>query len=260
MLKGYSQPLTPGGTSSLVTAPPWHFVGNVLAIEYTANPEAVAEFLPERLNYSSNECCVYFIEWQYASETGEEHLDPIRSQYKETLFLLSAELDGEPISYCPFIWVDQDISMMRGLIQGWPKQLGNTWMTRASTLPSKAASMEGSGGRFGASLSTRDRRLAEARVTLHEQTQALPSPGFARAINLRHFPELSKSAGEKPVISGLVQLNSRDVAISTIWKGDALLEIMEHPQIELSRLKPLTVNAGYRFSMALTVDDLILLE
>ena len=56
------------------------------------------------------------------AEDGE-YLDPIRSQYRETIILLSASYEGSPVGSCPFIWVDQDVSLMRGLVQGWPSKL-----------------------------------------------------------------------------------------------------------------------------------------
>ena len=45
--------------------------------------------------------------------------------------------------------------------------------------------------------------------------------------------------------------------ISPIWKGDAALQIFDHPSLELCDLRPTAVLAGYRFSFALTVDDLL---
>lgn len=262
-LQGYTLPRTPLGTSCLAPAPPWHYVGNCLAVEYEADPEAVRPFLPAPLELDSPRCAAYFVEWQYASETGEEYLDPVRSQYRETIFLVSARYEGAACAYCPFIWVDQDVAMMRGFAQGWPKQLGSTWITRAYDLPSKAAPALGPGGRFGASLAARDRRLAEARVTLREQTAELPRPGFARAVNTRHFPELAAGRHAIPAVHELVQLKSRDAAFSTIWKGEAELTLFDHPYLELPALRPVKTAGtmtGYRFSFALTVDDLILLR
>ena len=143
MLKGYTAPRTPKGTSSLAPMPPWHYVGTCLAVEYEADPKAVASFLPPGLDFHSPRCAVYFVDWQYASESGEEYLDPVRSQYRETIFLASASYEGTPCAYCPFIWVDQDVALMRGFAQGWPKQIGSTWITRAYDLPSKAAPVSG---------------------------------------------------------------------------------------------------------------------
>lgn len=260
MLKGYTLPLTPKGTSSLAPKPPWHYAGTCLAVEYEADPEAVLSFLPPGLEFHSGRCATYFVEWQYTSDSGEEYLDPVRSQYRETIFLISAKWQNEPCAYCPFIWVDQDVSLMRGLAQGWPKQIGSTWITRAYDLPSKATPATGPGGRFGASLAVKDRRLVEATVTLKEQSRELPSPNFARAVNIRHFPELVSGLHDRPAVHELVQLKSRDVHISTIWKGDASLQIFDSPYLELADLRPARVIAGYRFSCALTVDDLIFLK
>ncbi len=260
MLKGYTLPRTPRGTSSLAPEPPWHYVGNALAVEYEANPLAAASFLPQGLELASGRCAAYFIEWQYCSETGEEYLDPVRSQYRETIILLSAEFEGMPVSYCPFIWVDQDVSLMRGLAQGWPKQMGSTWITRAYDLPSKASPVVGAGGKFGATLAVKERRLAEAQVTLCELTDSLPAPNFAKAVNVRYFPELAAGKHDKPAVHELVQLRSRDIAVSPIWKGEASISIFEHPYIELPDLQPTSVLAGYRFSFALTVDDLLSLQ
>jgi acetoacetate decarboxylase len=256
MIKGYTLPRTPLGKSSLVPEPPWHYIGNALAIEYETDHNKASAFLPEGLTLYSNQCAIYFIEWQYASENGEEYLDPVRSQYMETIILLSAEYENSPVAYCPFIWVDQDKSLMRGLIQGWPKQIGETWITRAYDLPSKAAPQINKGGKFGAALSVAGRRLAEATVTLKNETSSLPSPTFAGAVLLRYFPELVKNKQNSPAVHELVQLKSRDVKISPVWQGKASLSIYDHPYTELPDLKPISVISGYRFSVGLTIDDL----
>jgi acetoacetate decarboxylase len=259
-LKGYTLPRTPKGLSSLAPAPPWHYVGHCLAVEYEGAAEAVRGFLPAGLELASPRCAAYFVEWQFATETGEEYLDPAQSQYRETLFLVSARFEGQECAFCPFIWVDQDVALMRGLAQGWPKQIGSTWVTHAFELPSKAAPAAGPGGKFGATLCAKDRRLAQAEITLRAQTEALPKPGFARAVNTRHFPDLAGGRHEKPLVYDLVQLKSRDVRVSPVWKGEARLEIFEHPRLEVYELRPVKVLAGYRFSFALTVDDVVVLR
>lgn len=42
--------------------------------------------------------------------------------------------DGSVANFCPLIYVDQDASMLRGLLQGWPKKMGSTWITRSYPL------------------------------------------------------------------------------------------------------------------------------
>jgi acetoacetate decarboxylase len=257
MLKGFTSPRTPRGTSCLAPRPPWHYVSNTLAVEFDAERDAVASFLPEGLAPDSERCAIYFAEWQFATDAGEEYLDPVGSQYKEAIVLVSARYEGEPVAYCPFIWVDQDVSLMRGLIQGWPKQIGSVWLTRAYDLASRASPAADTGGTFGATLSVKDRRLADARITLREPTDRRPQPGFARAVNVRYFPDLSAGRHDRPAVHELVQLKSRDVQFSTIWTGDATLTFFDHPSLELADLRPVRVTAGYRFSFAFTVDDLV---
>jgi acetoacetate decarboxylase len=256
MLQGYTSPRTPLGRSGLAPQPPWHYVSNTLAVEFEADADRVAAFLPDCLAAASGRCAVYFAEWQFATETGEEYLDPVGSQYKEAIFLVSAMYEGAPVAYCPFIWVDQDVSLMRGLVQGWPKQIGSVWVSRAYDLHSKASPSVGPGGKFGASLAVKDRRLVDATITLREQTDTTPSPGFARAFNVRYFPDLAAGAHGRPTVHELVQLRSRNVQFSPIWKGDASLSFFEHPSLELFDLRPTRVLAGYRFSFAFTVDDI----
>lgn len=260
MLKGYTLPRTPLGKSSLLPEPPWHFVGDALVVEYEADKTKAAAFLPEGLELESGRCTVYFMDWQYASDQGEEYMDPVCSQYRETLFLLSAQYEGKPIAYCPFIWVSQDKSMMRGLIQGWPKQFGETWITRDFCVASKAGPTTGQAGKYGASLSVYGRRLAEATVAVQEKTAQMPSPTFAGAALVRFFPELEKAKQGTPAVHELVRLKSRDVSISPVLKGPSVLTIFDHPYTELSHLKPVHVTCGYRFTVACTIDDLELLK
>jgi len=266
MLKGYTAPRTPLGRSSLVQPPPWHYVGTALAVEYDARPEAVAAFLPAPLRPGrealAGRCAAYFCDWQFASGEaaagGEpEYLDPVHSQYREFILLLTAEFEGSPCAYCPFIWVDQDASLLRGLIQGWPKQIGSIWMTRTFELASPATPMIGAGGRFGASLAAKDRRLVDARVTLRVESESMPQPNFSRAFNVRLFPELAAGHHDRPAVHELVQLRSCDVAVSAIWRGDAELRFYDQPNLELPALAPQQTVGGYRFNIALTVDDLV---
>ena len=257
MLAGYTSPRTPRGLSCLAPMPPWHYVSNTLAVEFEADADRVAAFLPEGLAAASGRCAVYFAEWQFATETGQEYLDPVGSQYKEAIFLVSAKHEGELVAYCPFIWVDQDVSLMRGLVQGWPKQIGSVWVSRAYDLHSKASPVVGPGGKFGASLAVKDRRLVDATITIREQTDTAPSPGFAKAFNVRYFPDLAAGSHDRPSVHELVQLRSRNVQFSPIWKGDASLNFFDHPSLELSDLRPTRVLAGYRFSFAFTVDDIV---
>ena len=45
-LAGFFYPRTATGRSSLLPEPPWHYSGDLLTVEYRADPARVAELLP----------------------------------------------------------------------------------------------------------------------------------------------------------------------------------------------------------------------
>ncbi len=166
MLRGFTPPFTPRGSASLVSPPPWHYAGWLLSIAFECDPARAAPFLPAELGAATGRGTIHFAEWQ-ATTDGAELLDPIQSQYRETIVLLDlARPDGTLANFCPLIYVDQDVSLLRGLLQGWPKKMGSTWLTRSLPLEHPAAAPLRAGTRLGATLAVKDRRLVEARLEL----------------------------------------------------------------------------------------------
>jgi hypothetical protein len=79
-LRGFTVPRTPSGDASLVPAPPWHYVGDFLVIDYWADPETAASLLPAGLepHPDAGRCAAIFVDWQSCADSGEELLDPAR--------------------------------------------------------------------------------------------------------------------------------------------------------------------------------------
>src|SRR6266568_1092624 len=132
-LQGYSLPLSPSGTSSMIPAPPWHFAGDALWITYRVNPDAAESFLPEglRLGPHAGAAAIGFFEWQWCSDSGAELRDPVRAQFKESLIVLDCLLQDRPVARVPYAWVDSAVPLVRGFIQGMPKMFGSVWLTRS---------------------------------------------------------------------------------------------------------------------------------
>ena len=193
MLKGYSLPLSPGGRSSLVPSPPWHYVGDLMVIEYWADPAAVRAVLPPGLDPHPTDpgrAAAIFADWQSCTDGGSELLDPARSQYMEFFIVVNALLGGKEVTTCPYIWVDRDFALMRGWFQGFPKKLGSVWMTRNFGLQNGAEPGLQPGATFGGTCAANDRRLAQGTVTLENITDTGPTHNAAQLVNVRHFPRL----------------------------------------------------------------------
>ena len=186
MLHGFSVPLTPQGRSALASPPPWHYSSDCLAIEYWADPAAIAALLPPGVTSdekSGGRAFFWFLDWQFTA-SNDEITDPARYQYREAFVLVEAVFDGKPANYCPYIFVDNDAAIARGWAQGFPKKLASVYQTRSFSAPSAAAAPLAKGSRFGASVSAHGERLATARIQLEEPV-ADPTTVFNRPTTMR---------------------------------------------------------------------------
>ncbi len=238
-------PETPTGKSSLIPHPPWHYSGEMLTVEYRTDPARVAELLPEGAELASEDpgaVAVIWADWQSAGDDLAETLDPVRSQYKEAFVVIRCEWEGETWSRCPYIWVDKDFALVRGYHQGYPKKLGDIWMTRPINVGRAGPRLE-AGGRFGMTLAAADRRLAEATVTL---THQVDSPGFVNGHPMLHnrvWPAI-ESDGTKSM-DELVTMRGYDGEVADVWAGEADIRLFESPSEELALLEPVEVIGGF---------------
>jgi Acetoacetate decarboxylase (ADC) len=258
-LQGYTIPRTATGRASLVPPPPWHYVGDFLVVDYWADPDACVSLLPPGLepHPDAGRCAAVFADWQSCSDAGDELIDPIRSQYREFFIVVNALLDGEEVTTCPFIWVDQDFALARGWIQGFPKKLGSIWMTRTFGLDVAADPGLKPGARHGATCSARGRAIAEMTVTLDELSADGPRHNAPPLVNMRYFPRLAAGRHDDPQVHELVRAVSRDRAGSPVIAGPATLALHGAPFEEHDVLAPVRIDRGYRFTFGYTVDDLV---
>jgi hypothetical protein len=254
MLAGFTPPYTASGKSSLVTPPPWHYAGQVMSLAFQVDPQAAGCLLPEGFGRATGHAAGHFCEWQ-ATTDGSELLDPVYAQYKEFFVLIEAERAGDPVLYCPFIYVDQDLSMVRGRMQGWPKKIGSVWMTRSYDLDHPAAAPLRKNVRFGASLAVKDRRLAEATITLTGEAGrpigflAAPTFGLVGSATLIGTP----SPGEKTLMRAAVPTKIQGPA----YAARGTLRIFDSPRDELSMVQPDVITAATLSTFALSVSGAI---
>jgi len=253
-LKGFFLPRSPAGEASLVPAPPWHYSGDVLTIEYRSEPGAVAAWLPtgvEPAEEDPDAVALIWADWQSCSDDGGELLDPVRSQYRECFAVVRCRFEGETYSRCVLIWVDKDFALARGWFQGYPKKLGSIWMTRPVEVGRAGPRLE-PGGRFGATLAANDRRLAEATFTI---TGSSETGGFVNALPMLHTRWMPSIETEgKASLHELVTMRSRDVELGPVYAGTAELRLSDVPGEELASLPVREPIAGYWRRVGATFD------
>jgi acetoacetate decarboxylase len=244
-LQGFMFPRSPRGRASIVAAPPWHYSGDVLTVEYRTEPSNVEAMLPDGVSPAPEDpgaVAIIWADWQSCSDSREELLDPIRSQYKECFVVVRCAFEGEVYSRCVYIWVDKDFALARGWFQGYPKKLGSIWITRPISVGRAGPRLE-PGGVMAATVAANDRRLAEVRVTLRGSSD---SGGFVNALPMLHSRWLPSIAADgEPSLDELVALSSSDVELGECWVGDAELTLFEAPGEELYALQPVEPIAAY---------------
>lgn len=251
--QSFTAPFTASGRAALVQPPPWYYAGWLLNVEFQFDAANASPLLPPAVGRPVGTGCVHFADWQACTAGGHELLDPVLAQYRETIVVLQVERpDGSPGVYCPAIWVDQDTSLLRGLLQGWPKKMGSTWLTRCLPLDHPAAAPLRAGSRLGASLAVKDRRLLEARATL---TGAAGRPmGFlaSPSVGAVGWPDL-RQPGRLP--APLLVRPDIGQRIDSGWhQATAELRLMEpHPTEEIHLLGELQATEASVGWLGLTV-------
>ena len=245
-LLGFAPPLTQSGRTALIPPPPWHYSGDLLTVEYRTDVDKVRALLPPELELADDDPgAVAFIwaDWQSCSESGEELLEPTRSQYKEAFVVVRCRFEGGTYSRCVLIWVTTDFAIARGVHQGYPKKLGSIHMTRA--MPhGKAAPRLAPGGRFGATLAAHDHRLATARLTI---TGPADTNGFVNAHPMVHHRQVRAiERGTGWALDELVTMSGYDADLGPAWAGEAELTLADSPWDEPAALLPVReVIGGY---------------
>lgn len=252
-LKGFMLPLTPEGRSSVVDAPPWYYGGEVIQLVFRTDAKQAKALIPPPLEIGPEpgQGILWFTEWVSVSEDNPDlaFVNPERAVYRECLFMLQCSFRGEVGYIVPYIWVDNDFTLMRGFVQGFPKKLGRIYLTKLSALNPKVG-----GRRAGAKLKgiceAHGEKIVEGSLILKRKAEPSELPPVKYYL-MRHFPDI-ESVG-KAAVHELVVTEVSDVQVADAWAGDADVRVFESAVEEVSRLAPLEMRGGFYNSIGLKI-------
>ena len=256
-LKGFSYPLTPKGISSVIQSFPWHYGTEYLNILFRTDPDVVKSFLPEPLELGPDPGLGYvaFSKWWSISDENKDMplINPERTQYKEAAIWVGCSFRGNPGQICLFVWVDNDFTMARGWFMGFPKKLGQVYITDYHFLnPGMPQKMEGA--TFKGIASAHGEKLMEGTMTVERKIKQsdLPPIMTAPPYHIRHFPNI-ESPTAPPSVLELVRLGAENKKVGEeIWEGSGTLKFYESEIEEHFALRPKEILGAYRFSSGYT--------
>ena len=244
-LNGFMFPRSATGKSSLVPDTPWHYSGSLLTMEYRTHVDRVAELLPAECELADEDpgaVAIIWAEWQNCRDDYSEILDPARSQYKEVFVVARCQYQGQTYSRCLYIWVDSDYAMVRGHFQGYPKKLASIFVSRPITVGQAGPRLE-AGGKFGASVTAYDHKLAHGTFEITEETD---HGGFVNGHPMLHHRWMPAIEGDgTDSLDELVTMRAYQSELGRSFKGNIDLKLFESPVEELAHLEVLENIGGY---------------
>ena len=259
MLKGYSLPLSPGGRSSLVPSPPWHYVGDLMVIEYWADPDGRARGAAAGPRAASDRPRPRGGDLRRLAELHRRRQRAARPRAQPVHGVLHRR--------------QRDARRQGG--HDLPVHLGGSRL-RAHARLVPGLSQEARLGLDDAPLRAPERRRAGAAAGRDVRRHAAPpttaawprarsrsrtSPTPARRTTRRSSSTCATSRGSTPASTTSRRCTSwrarvsRDRSTSEIWEGSASLELFRAPNEEHTALAPVRMGKGFRFTFAYTVDD-----
>ena len=152
--------------------------------------------------------------------------------------------DGKPVGRVPFIWVDNDLSLVRGPDPGLSEEARADRDDPAGRARRAAACARRSASRFAAHVSSLGRRLVHAER--HARRGAREAVPRGHRHTARAHPAVARArTATSPRCTSCRAARSQGFELGTVFSGPATLELGGSEFEELDRLAPVAVGRGY---------------
>lgn len=246
-LKGYSNPLSPEGKAALVTETPHHYGGHFLFVDYRADVNEVARYLPAPLEPDPTGRAFAIVDELVCVPGNNPELafsNPERTRYTEGVVGLRCSYKGEPGTFMNAMWVSKDWTMTFGNFMGWPKKIARIHLTH---IPPNHPTIKplGVGTNLRGVVDREGYRILDVSVRLEKREDDSAAPKFGGLYSVRYYPEMSPSV---PATRQLIRNRISNTRAINVYSGEASVEFGYSDNEELLPLKPVEVIRGYSYN------------
>lgn len=224
-------PLVDG--SELVPSGPWEYAMNAIAVHAFGDAEKISRVV----KFDSNgELWFYFAEIVSRSPKCPElnYEAPQLVQYNECAIFTRIFIENKSYAYCPFMYVDNDLSLVRGLLAGFPKKIANIAITKRHKMLLT--------NKLGANASRSGYGLFKMVIEIEKEAEYLPFDSFGTWLTRRYFEAMK--------IDELLLFNF-EAKYGKIESGKAFIEVQGGFNDRFEAFKPVEVRNGYYYEILL---------
>jgi Acetoacetate decarboxylase (ADC) len=232
-------PLVPG-PSSAIEKGPWHYGADYVTVYFKGAKANLAGLVPSPFVLDDGLCMAYVCEIVSVSDSGAEmvHTSPERTQYQEAAVGVRCRYRGGSGVYFPVMWVTTEWSLLRGLLNGYPKRLADRIsMTKLHPLNPGLRAVA-AGARFSGFCVKGSETTLALSVRLDGPGSQSDLPSFGATFGMRRFPRTDPSQGEVDEPVQVLKSNSRS---SDVWLGSGEVR----STLDLGEVEPVS-GAVYR--------------
>ncbi|WP_328853317.1 acetoacetate decarboxylase family protein [Micromonospora globbae] len=253
-LRGFTNPLSPTGSASLVEPPPHHIGSDAIRVLFRAGADLARRYLPEPLEPVDDGVGFAFVADMVKvsdSDPDQAFTAPRRTQYGEGIIGFYATHRGEPGRFSAFIWVTEDWSMGFGTVMGWGKKIGEVRRTHINPY-NPAMGPIGPGTKLSGSVTRLGEPVLDLGIEITEAIEASAMPAYGnRGFLLSHQPSPSPTI---PTRTRLLGLQLANVRTGEVFRGNPHLKIHDAVNEDLAPLRDVEPFAAYAFKQGWTTD------
>lgn len=206
------------GDESAVEPGPWHYGADYVTVYFKGEPERLGSLVPSPFVVGDGTCIAYVCEIVSVADgrAGAVADSPERTLYNEAAVGVKCSFSGNPGVYFPVMWVTTEWSLLRGLLNGYPKRLADAvYITKLHPLNPGLMPLGVGSSLSGACVKGPSQEL-RVRVDVERRGSPAELLGFGATYGMRNYPATDKSqTGVKEPVE-ILKSNSR---ASDVWLG-----------------------------------------